>query len=370
MRQSTGNRRKYPTVPRGKPIRRPGPQGRRPQRTIPWLWLGIGGLFALVAMVLLLWRPWQERGASEMPTPQASDTVEGQVTQSSAITGTMTPGSVEPTLTQAPSTVATEASSAFDAPRLARLMLDLINRDRAANGLDPVAWDAVAAKAGMAHAEDMAALGYMSHWNVDGLGPDHRYAAAGGLDMAQENVYSYRSWMSDGGAAPITDWDKVVVDAQEALMGSEGHRANILSPEHTHVGVGFAYNAATGDVRIAQEFVNHYVQVSPLPRRARPGDRLVLRGKLLAGSSNPVINLAYEPKPQPLTLEQLNATSTYQSPANMVEVISVTPGDDGTFVGEIPLAASIPAGLYHVRMWVDHGTFTSVQAVNLVVSVE
>jgi len=256
-----------------------------------------------------------------------------------------------------------------DPVSLGQLMLELINRDRKANGLNPVTWDAIAALAGQNHAQEMADLGYVSHWNIDGHGPDFRYVAAGGLDSVQENVYSYRSWKPDGTAAPITNWNDVILTAQKSLMASEGHRANILLPEHTHVGIGVAYNVATGDVRITQEFVNRYVQVSPLPRRARPGDRIVLRGDLLPGSLDPMINLAYEPLPSGLTLAELNATRTFASLAQNVTSIPGVVDNRGAFIAEFKLDSPSEAGLYHVRLWVKREDGKQVLASDSIIEV-
>jgi uncharacterized protein YkwD len=131
---------------------------------------------------------------------------------------------------------------------LQKAMLEFINRDRRANGLSPVEWDAAAASAGQQHAQEMADLGYVSHWNIDGYGPDYRYTQAEGLDVVFENVYRLVTRRSDGAAGTISDWRRAVEEAQAALMESEGHRANILAPEHTHVGIGIAYNVAAGTV--------------------------------------------------------------------------------------------------------------------------
>lgn len=249
-------------------------------------------------------------------------------------------------------------------------MLALVNADRAAQGLQPVGWDATAALAGQQHSEEMAEFGYMSHWNMDGYGPEVRYSRAGGLDIAQENVYRLVHQWEDGRGAPIDDWEQVVRDAQAALMNSPGHRANILAPEHTHLGVGIAYNAATGNVAISQEFVNRYVTLEPLPKRAQPGDRLVVRGTLLPGSGDPLVNIAYQPFPQPLTLDQLNKTSTYKSAAEHIAVPQIRTEADGRFVAEYTIDKSAPAGLYHVWLWVTSPVSPEpVQAVNAVIEV-
>jgi uncharacterized protein YkwD len=264
----------------------------------------------------------------------------------------------------------TNTDGSPDLAALAQRMLARVNADRAANGQGPVEWDDTAGLAGQKHSEEMAQFGYMSHWNMDGYGPEWRYSRAGGLDIAQENVYRLVHQWQDGRGAPIEDWEKVVADAQAALMNSPGHRRNILAPEHTHLGVGIAYNPATGNVAISQEFVNRYVTIEPLPKRAQPGDRLVVRGTLLPGSSDPLVNMAYQPFPQPLTLEQLNNTSTYKSAANHLAVPPVKVDADGRFVAEYMLPKDAAPGLYHVWLWVRTPVSPEpVQAVNAVIEV-
>jgi uncharacterized protein YkwD len=247
----------------------------------------------------------------------------------------------------------TVAAGEPDLDALAQAMLALVNADRASQGLNPVTWDTTAASAGQKHADEMAELGYMSHWNIDGYGPEHRYSQEGGLNYSQENVYRLVHRWEDGTGAPIDDWDKVVRDAEAALMNSPGHRANILAPAHTHLGIGISYKASTGTVSISQEFVNRYVEVEPVPRRARPGDRIIVRGKLLPGSSAPLINIAYEPFPAPMTLEQLNQTGTYTPRAQHLAVPQTVAGQDGRFYAEYTLDKAAPPGLYHVLLWVD-----------------
>ncbi len=155
--------------------------------------------------------------------------------------------------------------------------LDLINRSRAAEGLSLVAWDDAAAQVAQAHAEDMLAGPFFSHWNRDGYGPEHRAALTAGMtDAVFENIHS--SWRTNNGQpAPILDWPQRVLDAQEGLMNSPGHRRNIMDPAHTHVGVGIAYRPEIGELRLVQLFLNRYVEIDPLPREAarwrRGGDQ-------------------------------------------------------------------------------------------------
>ncbi|MBI3913164.1 MAG: CAP domain-containing protein, partial [Chloroflexi bacterium] len=179
-----------------------------------------------------------------------------------------------------------------DIAKLRGVMLEAINRDRAENGgLAPVQLDDLAGTAGQMHAEELTTAGYLSHWNQQGLVPDLRYALWGGKDLDMENVYSYFQRYSTGAPVPVDDFARYVREAEVSLMNSPGHRANILRPEHTHVGIGIAYNPKDGEFRVAQEFLNHYVDLDVLRETALPGETLVVAGRVLPGVSNPLINL-------------------------------------------------------------------------------
>ena len=247
-------------------------------------------------------------------------------------------------------------------------MLTLVNQDRQANGLALVAWDEAATAAGLAHAEEMAQFGYMSHWNLEGQGPDYRYTMAGGLDHVRENVHLY--WHSPG-AGPVSReaWETLIRQAQQSLMESPPHQDNILAPEHTDVGIGIAYNATTGHLGVAQEFVDHYVTLQPLPSRASLGEAIVIRGRLEAGAINPLINRAYEPFPAALTLAELRDTGTYESQAAIYEVVPLNVDAEGRFSQSVILDNRGQAGLYHVRVWVET-KFEQVLAADVIVGVQ
>jgi hypothetical protein len=246
-------------------------------------------------------------------------------------------------------------------------MLDLINADRQANGLTAVEWDDSAAQAAQLHAEDMAQQNYFSHWNTQGWGPDVRYGLAGGTDVIRENVAAQWSRYNDGRPAPIGDWREVIRDAQVGLMNSPGHRANILDPHHTHVGIGVAYNAETGEARIAQEFINRFVELTPVATNTANDGEVAISGTLLRGARQPLINVAFEPLPTPLTPDDLNnrMPQTYRSPAETIDVVRpIVQGKQ--FEARVPVGQSGP-GLYHIRIWVDISG-EDVPAANVIVN--
>ncbi|MDN0199018.1 CAP domain-containing protein [Streptomyces sp. S.PNR 29] len=118
---------------------------------------------------------------------------------------------------------------------LARTEADVIgltNRERARAGLPPLAPDPLLATAARAHSADMVARDFYSHTSPDGSRPWDRAAAAGATRRAiGENI-------ACGQRSPA--------EVVEGWMNSPGHRANILGPEFTHIGVGFAGGGRAG----------------------------------------------------------------------------------------------------------------------------
>src|SRR5687767_1503404 len=103
-------------------------------------------------------------------------------------------------------------------------VFDLVNEARVANDLDPLAWDEGCAQAAYAHAYDMAARNYFDHDDPQGHGLGFRLDREGvDYDFAGENI-------AQGQATPE--------DVMDSWMGSSGHRANILEPAFTRIGVG------------------------------------------------------------------------------------------------------------------------------------
>jgi uncharacterized protein YkwD len=235
-------------------------------------------------------------------------------------------------------------------------MLLLINEDRQANGLNPVEWDILAAAVARAHTQEMVNFNYLSHWNTMGLGPDVRYGLAGGVEVVQENVYAYVKRSDDGSPLPITNWEQILSDAERRLMESPGHRENILNPAHTHVGVGMAYDPQTGEFRLAQEFLNRYASFTTpqeLPLIARPGEQISFSWRLLPPASAPLINLTYQPFPEPMKPAGLDRTDTYTSPAEIIQAKLPSLTEEGSWTAAVKLPEDGQPGYYHIMLWVE-----------------
>jgi len=125
-------------------------------------------------------------------------------------------------------------------PDLEAQMLEMVNRERAAAGLKPLAPDPLLTEVARAHSSDMFARGYFAHVTPEGLSPFDRMAAAHvTFRIAGENL----------ALAPT------VKLAHTGLMNSPGHRANILRPEFGRVGIGIMDGGFRG-IMVSQEFRN------------------------------------------------------------------------------------------------------------------
>jgi uncharacterized protein YkwD len=99
----------------------------------------------------------------------------------------------------------------------------LINNERRTAGLFPLIWDDRLGAIARAHSRDMEANGFIAHVSPTTGDTENRARRAGlRFGLISENVGQ------EGG----------VRQAHHGFMNSPGHRANVLNPKVTHVGVG------------------------------------------------------------------------------------------------------------------------------------
>lgn len=178
-------------------------------------------------------------------------------------------------------------------------MVEAVNADRARQGLPPVVLDSLASAVGQGHAVEMAAGGWLSHYNQAGLAPYERYAAAGGTGHVVENVFRSQRRSRAQGAAE-DPWERFDVrTAQAWLMASEGHREAILDPHRTRLGVGIASDPARGALYVVQEFVTDAADIVA-PGRVVPGQQVSVSGSLRRPAARPLmLVLSREPAERP-----------------------------------------------------------------------
>ncbi|MDI5903998.1 CAP domain-containing protein, partial [Streptomyces sp. 12257] len=116
--------------------------------------------------------------------------------------------------------------------RTADEVVGLTNRERARAGLPPLGVDPLLARAAQAYSTDMAVRAFYSHTSPEGTQPWDRAAAAG----------STRRSIGEN----IACGQRSAAEVVEGWMNSPGHRANILKPGFTHIGIGFAGGGPAG----------------------------------------------------------------------------------------------------------------------------
>ncbi|MDQ3043327.1 MAG: CvpA family protein [Acidobacteriota bacterium] len=125
-------------------------------------------------------------------------------------------------------------------PELEAAMLELINRERLAAGLAPLAPDPEMTEVARLHSADMFARSYFSHNTPEGKTPFDR--------MRNRNV-RYRTAGENLALAPTLQI------AHTGLMNSPGHRANILQSRFGRVGIGILDGGRRG-LMVTQNFRN------------------------------------------------------------------------------------------------------------------
>ena len=120
-----------------------------------------------------------------------------------------------------------------------QLALELLNADRAANGLAALKLNLAVTVVAQRHAQDEINRDFFAHNNPDGLSPFDRMHEAGiSFHCAGENLAINQN----------------ITSAEKSLMNSPGHRANILSSDYTEVGIGIRHNPQ-GTIYVVQCFI-------------------------------------------------------------------------------------------------------------------
>ncbi|MFN3209858.1 MAG: CAP domain-containing protein [Roseovarius sp.] len=116
-----------------------------------------------------------------------------------------------------------------------RQMLDLINAERAARGIDPLTLELRLNDASEDHSAWMDDALVFSHTGAGGSDPGDRMRDAGFVFSGSWTWGENIAMQSERGAPGLSD---DVIDLHNSLMNSSGHRANILNPNFEVIGIG------------------------------------------------------------------------------------------------------------------------------------
>lgn len=214
------------------------------------------------------------------------------------------------------------ASTVTAAPSDARLRdamrlhaLELVNRERTAAGLRPLALDGFTSGLADRFCEQQIKGRFAGHYAPDGTAPYMRYSWSGTRDMLRENV---ASWSANYPFAQTAIPDLVGRSHRTMLEErppDDGHRRAILDPHATHMGFGIAWEG--NELRFAQVILRRHIEwTAPVPAEVRPGEPLPeLSGRTRGDLKIDSISVHWEPPLEPLTRRQLSR-SDYTLPGN------------------------------------------------------
>ncbi len=146
------------------------------------------------------------------------------------------------------------------ANELERAMVELINQERAAAGLDPVQLELQLNDSAETHSNWMLGADAFSHTGNGGSSAGDRIEDAG-FDLEGNWTWGENiAYQSTGGDPGYLD---EVEAMHTALMNSPGHRANILSPDFEYVGIGIEVGDFNGveAVMVTQNFADTDAEV-------------------------------------------------------------------------------------------------------------
>jgi hypothetical protein len=160
-------------------------------------------------------------------------------------------------------------SAELNIEKLSRWLHVLTNRERSRHGLIPVQRLAKLEDVSMFHSTNMARKGFFNHLDPEGSFPKDRIRK-----IHPELIARVGENLAMVASAPEEELAPLLV---KYWMNSPGHRANILEPSWTHLGLGFhqtgCYVFAT---QLFAEVVAEQLGETP-PLRATVGQRRVLR---------------------------------------------------------------------------------------------
>ena len=179
----------------------------------------------------------------------------------------------------------------FDGKMAEKLMFSALNRIRLENRLPLLHRNDKLQRVADHHARDMLIRDFFDHINPDGETPRERAQSIGIPYPVSENLGILSSY-------GLT-LDEVVEELLRSLMESPEHRANILNPDITEVGIAFAQDKEQnmsiidmdkigdsklgyGTVVVCQNFMKRglkYVNPDPFPKKIEKGDSITITGE-------------------------------------------------------------------------------------------
>lgn len=200
-----------------------------------------------------------------------------------------------------------------------------INGARLAHGVPPFTSDEFLTRVGDRHCWDLIEDGVHGHFSRRGTPPYLRYLLAGGTGYHRQNAASLLA-SSPVSPAQVMAWTRESVERMLAEQPpNDGHRATLLDPTATHIGVGLAVRG--GSVAMTHEVAVHLVEQVQLPSPiTQPRTPQRWEGSLPSPWRPRAVEVLWQALPTPLTTEQATAISSYSYPPRQAISFLAPPG--------------------------------------------
>jgi Uncharacterized protein with SCP/PR1 domains len=151
---------------------------------------------------------------------------------------------IEAVKKQTPNKVNSGPKVTPSASQVESIMFSLVNAERAKNKLGPLSSNSKLAGVAQKHAEDMHTRKFFSHYTEDGKNYVDRANAAGIDGGIGENLEKINL---------MPTADQMATQGHKQFMNSAVHRANLLNPAWTSMGIGTVYEG-DGTLVVVQMF--------------------------------------------------------------------------------------------------------------------
>ncbi len=271
---------------------------------------------------------WRESGTTRIEDQLVALTLDRPDTTSASVTPTPSPTpSTSPRLTPTPESRPATTPTASPTPtpmptatsaelrELQEYALELINTDRARNGVAPVTLGSN--PAAQMHAEEMVEHDYFSRWWVDGRSTYMVYSATGGASYVRESII-WTGWREEDWQAANCASTRVRCDLsspREVIAETHANRMstqpeNILDKGHRAVNTGIAFNQRW--IVIVQHFEGGEVEADALPHLSSDGALSLSVSKAstdveVAGS----VGVYFDPLPTPKSPDSIDNADNY-----------------------------------------------------------
>lgn len=246
------------------------------------------GVLAVLAGLLLALFLWLRPVVGSLGTPippdvkgRAANPVPDGTSGGGATVNAGPPASTVGAAVPRPAAADAARAGVTHSDEIEREILELVNQERAKDGARPLQPDDMLRASAQGHSDDMFVRNFFSHDDPDGFSAADRIAQTHRqlIGVTGENI-----WM--GTNLDLSDAKKTAAQVMDGWMHSDGHRANILRKEYTHLGVGVAVKGR--DIRATQNFAGVYALTDQaVPAQLSGGQGLNLAARPVSASAAP-----------------------------------------------------------------------------------